>query len=66
LGEVRKICMMANSSQIIRVAALSRSIHTTVLVLLPANSVPRGRGVRGAARGLERELKCPGATQKKE
>jgi len=31
----------------------------------PALSVPRGRGVRGAARGLEREVKGLGATQKK-
>jgi hypothetical protein len=31
----------------------------------PANSVPRGHGVRGAARGLERELKSPGAIQEK-
>jgi hypothetical protein len=29
-----------------------------------ANSVPRDHGVRGAARGLERELKCLGAIQK--
>jgi len=28
----------------------------------PTCSVPRGRGVRGAARGLERELKGTGAT----
>ena len=32
----------------------------------PAGGVPRGRGVRGAARGLERELKGTGATQKEE
>jgi hypothetical protein len=30
----------------------------------PANSVPRGRGVRGAARGLERELKASEQHQK--
>jgi hypothetical protein len=29
------------------------------------NSVPRGRGVRGAARGLERELRASGRHQKK-
>jgi hypothetical protein len=29
----------------------------------PPNSVPRGRGVRGAARGLERDGKGFGATQ---
>ena len=29
----------------------------------PTGSVPRSRGVRGAARGLERELKGLGATQ---
>jgi hypothetical protein len=29
-----------------------------------ANIVPRDRGVREAARGLERELKCLVATQK--
>jgi hypothetical protein len=41
----------------------SKSIYQPFMTR-SANSVPRGRGVRGAARGLEREVKCPGATQK--
>jgi hypothetical protein len=42
---------------------MSESIHQPSSTR-SANSVPRDRGVRGAARGLERELKGPGATPK--
>jgi hypothetical protein len=42
-----------------------RQIDLSTVPPAPANSVPRERGVRGAARGLERELKGIVATHKK-
>jgi hypothetical protein len=42
-----------------------RQIDLSTVPPAHANSVPRERGVRGAARGLERELKGIVATHKK-
>ena len=59
MGEPNQQCPLCDACP----TTLSKSIYQP-FPRAPACSVPRGRGVRGAARGLERELKASGRHMK--